>query len=766
MNAPPQAVPAPLRGLPTAYVVAAAAVAGLLFAPVFGVPALLLPIGGPALTILLATLACARSAVLLPWRPLLLGLAGLLAVVETVLWSSTVAGLPTGRTLRALAAGVTDSWQLALQSTWPARPEPALLLFVPLLVVLAGVLGVELLHRLDSPLLALAPSLAVVLLSQFYSALPSGPAVVAALGYAAIAGALLAAYGPAGRARGGTDRAPGETDSVTDGTGRAEDGAGRARGGTGRLRGGSVGSGWERLAALLPRVVPPTALAVVGVILAGLLPPTVPAKYSLREDRLAPLTETRLASPLDEIAYRLGHPDTPVFRVSGAAGVDRWPLVVLDTFDGVNWQPGGRYRRLGTELRPGPAVTVPVLERSAEIDVLDVGAGPWLPSQTWPAGVRGVDPLVEEEHGSLLLSGSGGAARYTLTWWQPEINAAALAAGAVDPLAPNGLDGVGTVPPGVAELAERATGGLRPTFQAALVLERFFRQNYRLATGQDLPTGHSWPQLTDFLLHGRRGTTEQIAAAYVALARIQSIPARLVVGFRTPAGPDPDGRHTVRNSDVLAWPEVAVRGVGWVPLDPAGAPSATNTTPGAGLAAAAAQVRAQLPAPEDLRDPPVAPGRAVAAPADGGGVPAAAASPVLLGVPAALLVLWLLGVPAATAGRAWRRRRRPGAGAVVGAWTEVRDRLRAHGVAVSAGMTVRDLASTATVVADRTTTDEIRRLAAIVDRALWSGAAPEKRDGREAWAAVRAVRRGLARRGWRARLRALLDPRVLLPPRR
>jgi protein-glutamine gamma-glutamyltransferase len=714
-----------VRAVPTICVVLAAAVAGMLFAPVFGVPALLLPIGVPALTVLLATLACSRSEALLPWRPLLVGVAGLLAVAETVLWPTTAAGVPTGRTMRALASGFTGSWQLALQSTWPARPDPEMLLFVPLLVVLTGVLGIELLHRMGRPLVALAPSFAVAVFSQLYAPLPPAPGVAAALGYAAVAGALLVVAG-----------------------------------GTDPDRGGQVTPGFPSLR----NAVPPVVLAIAGVILAALLLPTTQPRYSLRQDRLAPLTETQVISPLDEIAYRLAHPGTAALRVRDGAGADRWPLVVFDTFDGVNWQPGGRYRRLGTELSPGPAVTVPVRPRSTQIDALDTGGGPWLPSQTWPAAVQGVDPLVEEDQGTLLVPGSGGTARYTLTWWQPEIDSTALEAAAIDPLAPGGFGDIGPVPPGVAELAERATGGLRPTFQAALVLERFLQENYRLATGQDLPTGHAWPQLTDFLLHSRRGTSEQYATAYVALARIRGIPARLVVGFRTPAGANPGGQYTIHNGDVLAWPEVAVQGIGWVPLDPAGAPPAAATSR-AGLAAATARVRSQLPAPEELRDPPVAPQPAAASrPGNGGAMGAVAWAQLLVAVPL-LLAMWLLGVPAVSAGRAWRRRRRPGAGAVVGAWQEVRDRLRAHGVVVSAAMTVRDLAAVAAAVTDQSTVDGIRRLGTIVDRALWSPAAPGDRDGRQAWAVVREVRRGLGKRGLRARMWALLSPRGLLPPR-
>ncbi|UQS24701.1 DUF3488 and transglutaminase-like domain-containing protein [Amycolatopsis thermalba] len=688
------------RIVPVAGVVLAAVVAGLLFAPVFGLRALLVPVAVPAAVVLLVV-AVVRGPGL---RPLVAMVAGLLAVVETTLWPTTAGGLPTGETLHALAGGVSQSWQLALRSTWPARPEPAVLLFVPLLTLLAAVLGAELL-RLSRPLVALVPSLAVVVLSQFYAAASGWGAVAAALAYAVAAGA------------------------ATTGRGRA-----------------------EGPRPVFPSAIVAVALAAGCVVVAGVAVPAPPARYSLKDDQLAPLTPVQIANPLDDIAYRLAHPATPVFRLDGAAGVDRWAVAVLDEFDGVNWSPGGRYRTLGSELRPGPEVTVPVEPRTARISAVDLG-GPWLPSQTWPAGVSGAEPLVEERQGTLLVPDGGRAGDYTLTWWAPQIPAGSLYGAAIDPDAPGGLSGVGEVPPGIAELADRAVNGTRPTFQAALALERFFRDNYRLATGQNLPTGHSWPQLAEFLLTAKRGTSEQFAAAYVALARVRGIPARLVVGFRAPAGPD-----VVRNGDVLAWPEVAVEGVGWVPLDPTGT-ATPGASAGAGLAAATAGARAQLPASQDLLDPPVAAGEGSGeAPAGAGRFPWALTGAIVLGA----VLLGVLGVPLAKGVRAWRRRRRGGAGAVVGAWEEVRDRLRGHGVPVTAGMTVRDLATAAAGFVDQSTVDELRSLGRTVDLALWSGAGPDEGRAAQAWTAVRRVRRGLARRGVRAWLRAAFEPGTLL----
>ena len=57
---------------------------------------------------------------------------------------------------------------------------------------------------------------------------------------------------------------------------------------------------------------------------------------------------------------------------------------------------------------------------------------------------------------------------------------------------------------------------------------------------------------------------------------------------------------------MLAWPEVAVDGVGWVPLDPAGAASGAGPAPSP-LAESTAKARDDLPPPDEkLADPPVA----------------------------------------------------------------------------------------------------------------------------------------------------------------
>lgn len=714
--------------LAVAGLLGSAGVAGLLFTPVFGLAALLLPVLLVALAGYAGAEAAARWPVLEPFRPILVLLAGVLVLIESVLFGTTAAGLPTAASLSALYQGLTEGWLLSLQSTWPARPEPELLLFVPLTVLLAVVLGLELLLRPRKPMLALLPGLAVAGLAQAYQALTGFDAVLAALAFTAPSALLLWASS--------ADRSAG---------------SGRPAGGRVPRR-QPMPMVWVTISAVVA--------TVASALLFSSLDPVGRDPYQLKDSYTAPLQHNRLGNPLQEVAERLATPEREVFRYSSDAPVDRWSLIVLDGFDGATWSTDAQLRRLGVGLTAGPGGVT----RSADLRVSGLD-GPWLPSQPVPLAVDGFTPLLDEATGTLVLdqpAAAGQPQSYRLSWSAPQIDAARLEVAPIDPVARGGLGGLGPVPPEIDELAARAVHDLRPTFQSALVLERFLSSNYQIAGGDDLPTGHSWPQLRHFLLESKRGTSEQFAAAYVVLARLSGIPARVAVGFRGAAEVDRD-QHVVRNRDVLAWPEVAVAGVGWVPLDPTGG-AATAGPPQAGLAAAAAQARAQLPKENELRQPELPPGESEDAVADEGGdgwVGILQAIGIGLAV---LCVCWLVGVPLAKAMRAGRRRRHVGAQGVISAWAEARDRLRAHGVPYRVGMTTRDLAESAGSVGGDRTRQPIMKLAQVLDMALWSGLPATDGSVRRAWDEVRTMRQGLAARPLATRLRAAVEVRSLLPP--
>ena len=86
-------------------------------------------------------------------------------------------------------------------------------------------------------------------------------------------------------------------------------------------------------------------------------------------------------SPLAELAGRLDRPDDVVFTARADVPVTRWPLVVLDGYDGAGFTSSARYRPLGAELPPDTTLTVPVRLGTADVAVADGLRGPWLPGQ-------------------------------------------------------------------------------------------------------------------------------------------------------------------------------------------------------------------------------------------------------------------------------------------------------------------------------------------------------------------------------------------------
>jgi len=125
-----------------------------------------------------------------------------------------------------------------------------------------------------------------------------------------------------------------------------------------------------------------------------------------------------------------------------------------------------------------------------------------------------------------------------------------------------------------------------------------------------------------------------------------------------------------------------------------------------------------------------------------------------------VMLLALLGVPSIKRVRRARRRRSPGSGAVVGAWLEVRDRLRDHGVEATTDMTVRDLRRPAGPVLNGSGA-ELERLARCVDEALWSGAVAPADLADRAWGAEKSIRGALTEQPLRARVRAAVRLRGL-----
>ncbi|MGE3620336.1 MAG: DUF4129 domain-containing transglutaminase family protein, partial [Acidimicrobiia bacterium] len=126
------------------------------------------------------------------------------------------------------------------------------------------------------------------------------------------------------------------------------------------------------------------------------------------------------------------------------------------------------------------------------------------------------------------------------------------------------------------------------TYDRALALQQHLRTfTYDI----DVERGHGIDDIEQFLFTSRRGSSEQFAGAFAAMARAVGLPARVAVGFTPgrvdparPDDPEVDDEvvgYVVRGENAHAWPEVYLEGHGWVLFEPTpgrGAPFAQDHT--------------------------------------------------------------------------------------------------------------------------------------------------------------------------------------------
>jgi transglutaminase-like putative cysteine protease len=158
------------------------------------------------------------------------------------------------------------------------------------------------------------------------------------------------------------------------------------------------------------------------------------------------------------------------------------------------------------------------------------------------------------------------------------------------------------LPAVVAERAKEVTSGATTTYQKALALQNWFRQDGGFRYSLDQRSGSGMDLLADFITNDRVGYCEQFAAAFAAMGRTLGIPSRVVVGFLDGEAQS-DGRILYTSDDRHAWPEMYFGGVGWVRFEP---------TPGQRAGATPAWTRQSLDeaAPTTAPSPETAPTKA------------------------------------------------------------------------------------------------------------------------------------------------------------
>jgi transglutaminase-like putative cysteine protease len=376
-------------------------------------------------------------------------------------------------------------------------------------------------------------------------------------------------------------------------------------------------------------------------------------------------------------------------------------IAALTKFDGSEWSSGTRAvvsNQVADGLlppEPGLSRSVPINNYNYTVKATQDFDSLWLPTVfpassvdapgAWHYDTSTMDFLNSEEQTTAGLS-------WTMTAAKPELSAYSM----INSLtAPTSVQSAyvalpDTTPSSVRDLARKVTRGADSRFEAAKMLQTYFRApgNFTYSLQRHRNDGDGNRALLHFLFGkasegGHAGYCQQFASAYAVMARELGIPARVAVGFLEPTR---TGRHQWQYSahDMHAWPELYFQGSGWVRFEPTPA-----TRPGGTEAPAYTTQSVQKPSdgPSNLAS---AGGRKTDGPSQAASAnrkPSGAQGSSGWSIPWLAIVETLaavaVGIGLALVPRTLRRRRRAQrlAGGAEDAWAELRDSAIDLGVA-------------------------------------------------------------------------------------
>ncbi|MCF2528121.1 DUF3488 and transglutaminase-like domain-containing protein [Yinghuangia soli] len=620
----PQPDPGTSRATPAValfLVFLAASTAGLAFHRVYGLRSVAaVVVAAAAVPVLISPAAArrrARTGGNSPaglWRSLILTVAAWPVFVWVLLYREQT---PDAALLRTLGTDLLDAPHLALTVIAPVPAEGPLLILPFTVVWLAAYAAAELVLRTRTVLVPLLPPFAVLGLAVVLGAGAPGANAAAAGVFAAVCGifvatrnrglaaepavtaaAIVTPFGPGPRRPTG-DPAPAATPTAPRST-------------------------RHRMSALA------WPLAAAQALLAAVY---VPALTGVGErDPFSPRTKAAAAepqyvtggNPLDLVGAWLADPDRPLFQVrtDGSApdvnaqlADQEWRLAVLGRFDGISWTPEAMLRPTGGRIPEDPergtanGEGVRLVSLDQQVTVQQLG-GVWLPAADRAARIEGLSVpatlAVDPDSGALagrspLHEGDVYRVESHVPVFDPQ--RIQFASAADDPRYTRMPDA--PTRDLLRRLAQEATAGSSFPYQQALRLAAWLR-GHAVFDPAAVP-GHTYRNLEFFLMESKRGTSEQFAAAFAAMARTLGLPARVVVGFRH--GRPEAGGWQVTGADAVAWPEIEFAGVGWVPFHPTpdGLPAAPRQPSPAGpqvpTGTTATGPLPQPTAPEAIRQP-------------------------------------------------------------------------------------------------------------------------------------------------------------------
>ncbi len=465
----------------------------------------------------------------------------------------------------------------------------------------------------------------------------------------------------------------------------------------------------------------PLVLSIAAV--AGLVGPHLPGlgrsdRFTLRQFRTPPFQPADLPSPLAEFAKYQRYGERVLFTATGARP-ERWRLATLTSYDGRVWSVGrpndangGEFHLIGARLAAGTVTTGAPTKRTT---ITLVGLRePWLPMPGIGRRIE-FDPRQDQlrsaarynDESQTLVAPPGVAdgATYTVEWGAPKPPTATQRQAASFGRPPAEMPPSASLDRVIAPKATEVTATATTPWGAVASLQALLNGGY---FSEQTAPGHAYGNLAAMLASPESmvGNDEHYAALLGVLARAIRIPVRVVVGFRPQTPPTPSGEQKVLGSDLRAWVEVDLGGLGWVPVDVV-QDKTKQPKPRQAQPKIAAQV---TPTPPNVA-PPLEPQASTLEPVRKPSKTSPAVSTSVRWVfvgSAALVVLPLLllaSVPLIVSvlkdtRRRRRRRRRNVSDSIAGAWAELADRSREIGVELPVTGTLNELTNALPFISD------------------------------------------------------------------